>query len=256
MPAPPPAFYAENVLEDAIATLTPGGALASKPVERLDDRDIGLECEDSGTSGTRTWHWDRGAAATTPTVHALILHGSRIAGETFTLETSPDDAAWTDRGDYTPAADGGSRFALDAPFAVPRYVRLTVTDPAMPVIFTEVFLSPQVAFTWKPSAGTLREPQALNVAVVESQAGRTFPVKLGERRWSQAFTITSSPDTDRTKLYGLLDTLADTAKAFWFYSVTGELRWVRLLGPIAPQAVSRSPVGEWDLPVSLVEELP
>lgn len=256
MPAPPPAFYVENVLEGALATLSPDGAVEGRGVERLDDRDIGLECEDSGTSGTRTFHWDRGAGAPTTTVHALILYGRNLASETFTLETSTDDSSWTDRGDYTPAADGASRFTLDAAFACPRYVRLTVTDPAMPVALAEVFLSPQVAFTWKPAAGSLREPQTLNVAVVESQAGRTFPVKLGDRRWSQAGTITSAPDTDRVKLYGLLDTLADTAKAFWFLSVTSELRWVRLVGPIAPQGVSRSPSGEWDLAIQLVEELP
>ena len=35
MPAPPPAFYAVNVLEDAVVTLTPDGAIAGRGGERL-----------------------------------------------------------------------------------------------------------------------------------------------------------------------------------------------------------------------------
>lgn len=255
MPAPPPALYAENVLEAAILTLTPGGAVAGKGAERLVDRDIGLECEDSGTAGQRIWHADRGVGASSPTVHVWAFAGAAYTGVLLTLESSPDNSAWTPRGTVTPASDAPQRVVL-TPFTVPRYVRWHATNPPAPVRFTEVFLSPEVAFRWKPAAGSIQEPQQLNVDLVQSASGRAWGVRRGARRWSTSFLMTAAPDTDRTLLLSILDTLLDTAKPFWMLTVTSEFRWVRIVGAITTQGVSRSPSGEWDIPLTVLEELP
>lgn len=255
MPAPPPAFYAVNVLDAAVLTLGPDGALVGRPVERLVDRDTGLECEDSGTAGVRTWHADRGLDAPAVTVSAWILAGAGYQGGPLTLASSPDDATWTTRATVTPAADGPLRVPVP-PFVAPRFIRWTAIDPPAPVRFTEVFLSPAVVFTWKPAAGSLREPQLVNVTTSLSVSGRGWGVQRGPRRWSTRFTMSAAPDTDRTMLYALLTDLADSAKPFWVLTVTGELRWVRLVPPFEPSGVSKSPSGEWDIPLQLMEELP
>jgi hypothetical protein len=255
MPAPPPAFYATNVLESAVLTLTPGGAVPGKGPDRLVDRDIGLECEDNGTAGIRTWAADRGVDAPADVADVWILAGTGIAGVPFALASSPDGTTWTARGTVTPPSDAPTRVAL-APFAVPRYVQWTTTDPPAPVRLSEVFLSPALVFKWKPAAGTMREPQVLNVNTSWSVSGRGWGNRRGPRKWSSVFVMTSAPDTDRVKMLALLDELADTAKPCYLLTVTGELRFVRVLPPIDASGVSKSPSGEWDLPVSVVEELP
>ena len=70
---PLPIVYAANALEGAVFTLTPDGAVTGRGVERLADRDIGLECEDAGTTGTRTWPADRGLGAAAADDRRLAL---------------------------------------------------------------------------------------------------------------------------------------------------------------------------------------
>ena len=129
MPAPPPAFYATNVLDAAVLTLSPDGAVPGRGPERLVDRDIGRECEDVGVAGLRTWEADRGLDAPAELVHVWILAGTGIAGVPFTLLSSDDGLAWAPRGTVTPTADTPTRLVLD-PFAVPRFVRWTVDRSA------------------------------------------------------------------------------------------------------------------------------
>lgn len=255
MPAPPPAFYVVNALDDAVLTLTPDGAVTGKGAERLVDRDLGLECEDAGTAGARVWHADRGLDAPSVTADVWIVAGTGLAGVPLTLESSPDGTTWTPRGTVTPAVDGPTRVVV-TPFAVPRFVRWTAVDPPAPVRFTEVFLSPALVFTWKPAAGSLREPQTVNVSTMTSVSGRGWGVQRGPRRWGSRFTMTAAPDTDRTLLYAMLTDLADSAMPFFVLTVTGELRWCRLVGPFEPAGVSRAPAGDWDIPLTLIEELP
>jgi|SRR5215471_9655094 len=255
MPAPPPAFYPVNLLDGAALGMTPDGAVSGKGPDRLIDRDLGLECEDGGVSGARVWMADRGVGAAPDAAAAWILAGSNLAGVAFTLDTSDDGSTWTPRATMTPAANTPVRAAL-APFPVPRYVRWTATDPPTPVRLTEVVLAPALTFRWKPAAGSLTEPQVLNVNLVNSVSGRGWAVQRGPRRWSSTFTMTNAPNVDRIQMLTLLDDLADTAKPFFVLTVTGELRWVRLLPPITAAGVTLSPSGEWNLPVSLVEELP
>jgi hypothetical protein len=255
MPAPPPAFYAVNVLEDAELELGPDGTVAGKGPERLVDRDLGLECEDAGAGGARVITADRGLDAPATVVKAFLVAGSGYAGLPITVETSADGASWTARGSITPTDDVPQRVPL-TPFACPRYARVTITGTTAPVRLTELWLAAELAFTWKPSAGSLHEPQILNVNTVTSASGRGWGVQRGPRRWSESFVMTSSPDTDRAKMLTLLDALADTAKPFWYLTPSNELRWVRLAGPIDAAGVDRSPSGQWDLPVAVIEELP
>jgi hypothetical protein len=254
MPAPPPAFYAVNVLDDAVLTLLPDGAIAGKGAARLVDRDLGLECEDAGTAGERTWHADRGLDAPDVWVDAWLFAGSGYAGVPLTLASSADGLGWTTRATVTPAADEPVR--VPVAFVAPRFLKWTATDPPAPVRFTESMIAPAVIFRWKPAAGSMREPHALNVSLSYSVSGRGWAVQRGPRRWGTTFVMSAAPDTDRAKLYAFLTDLADTAKPFFVLTVTSELRWVRMLGPIEPAGVSKSPSGEWDLPVTLVEELP
>lgn len=253
MPAPPPAFYVENVLEDAILTMTPDGPAADTPIARLVDRDIGLECQDQGTTGTRTWHFDRGVGAATPTVSALILAGSGMAGETFTLESSTDNAAWTSRGTAAPAADAPERFAL-TPFACPRYVRLTVTDPDVPVNFAELFLAPSLELQWKPSISALREPVLPNVVRVDSASGRTYGVRRGAKKVASTYLMSASPEADRLAVLAALESILDGAKPFWLLTVQSTLRWVRANGAVDFQAADRM-LSDWDITIQLEEEL-
>jgi len=260
MPAPPPAFYPENVLENANATMTPDGPLAGQSTVRLGDRDIGLECEDSGTASTRTWKWDRGIGATSPTVHVLILAGRNLSGVAFTYATSTDDTTYTTRATFTPTSDAPLLVVFGTPFTMPRYARLTCAAPANPVVFTEVFCSPRVALKWKPAAARLRQPTVPNVVFVTSFSGRTHGVKRGQRRQSYVYEMFASPDTDYTQVLAILDTIDDGANPFWLETVRStasvpDIVWVRLDGAIDLQGVDLMAT-EWTIPLTMTQELP
>ena len=203
----------------------------------------------------RTWAFDRGLDAAPVTVHAWLVAGGGIAGVPLILWGSDDALAWDIRGTVTPAADGPVRVPL-TPFVAPRHFRVTATDPPAPVRFTEIVVSPAVVFRWKPAAGSLREPHEINVSLVNSVSGRGWAVQRGPKKWGTSFVMSAAPDTDRAKLYALLTDLADTAKPFFVLTVSNELRWVRMLGPFEPSGVSKSATGEWDIPITLIEELP
>jgi hypothetical protein len=248
-------MFGANVLEEAILTLDPDGAVSGKDVERLVDRDIGLECEDSGTSGFRSWNADLGL--TPSPVSVAIFLGAAVAGETITLESSDDLSTWDPRGTVVPAADGEpARLDVTGAPVTARYWRWSITDPAAPVRFTEVFLSPAgIELQYKPSIGGLREPQIPNVTLVESASGRAWGVRRGTRRWSTRYVMTYAPDVDRTTVLDFLTAIEDGAKPFWLLTVTGELRWVRLAGNVDFQAADRS-LSHWDIPLAFTEELP
>ena len=252
---PLPVLYAENALEGAILTMTPDGAVTGKGPGRLIDRDIGLECEDPGTAGTRIWHADRGIGAPTPTVDAWIFAGSAYAGEVLTLASSPDDTTWTTRGTVTPTSDSPQRVSL-TPFALPRYVRWTVTNPAVPVRFTEVFVAAGTSLSFPPTARHTQEPLRPNTVLLSSQSGRAWGIQRGARRWSTRYVLTVAPEADRTELFALLDTLQDGVLPFWLLTVKGELRWVRLSGEIVLEAAAGLPIANWTIPLEFIEELP
>lgn len=251
---PIPIIYAENAIEGAILTMSPGPPVTGKGTDRLVDRDIGLECEDSGTTGTRIWHADRGVGASNPMIAAWIFTGSNYAGTLVELESSPDNAAWTPRGAITPTSDTTQRVTV-TPFTVPRYVRWKITSPAAPVRFTEVFLSPRVSLVAPPIARATREPLLPNTVVVPSQSGRSWGVQRGARRWSTEYLVAYGSEADRLTLFGVLDALQDGARPCWLYTAKGEFRWVRISGDITLEAADGLPVENWAIPLRFVEEL-
>jgi len=246
-------MYGINVLENAILLMTPDGPVTGKGTDRLVDRDVGLECEDQDVTGTRTWHADLGIG-TLPEVDSWLFDGSNFTGELLTLESSPDNAAWTPRATITPTEDGPQRVTFTA-LVSPRYWRWTVVDPSLPLKFTEVFISKQITLRWKPSFQGLREPQIPNLVVIESLSGRTFAAQVGERRWSTQYVMPYSPDTDRLLILEFLDAILDGALPFWLLTVTNEKRWVRMAGDVDFQAADRS-LAQWDIPLTFVQELP
>jgi hypothetical protein len=252
---PTPILYADNVIAGAILTLQPGPAATGKGAERLADSDIGLECEDTATTGTRRWHADRGLGAATPTVDTWLFTGSNYSGQLVTLESSTDNAAWTSRGTVTPAGDTTQRVLL-TPFAAPRYLRWSITTPPAPVRFTEVVIAGGVSLERKPTARFTREPQMPNTVLVPSQSGRVWGVQRGARRWSVDYTLVAAPNVDRLALYDVLDRILDGVRPFWLLTAHGELRWVRLTGAVVPEASEGLPVEHWELPLHFEEELP
>jgi hypothetical protein len=252
---PTPIVYAANALEGAVFTLTPDGAVPGRGVERLADRDIGLECEDAGTTGTRTWAADRGLDAAALPIDAWLFAGSQYAGQLVTLASSPDATTWTARGTVTPTSDTPQR-VLVTPFACPRYVQWTVTAPPAPVRFTEVCLSPAQGLTFPPTARHTSEPILPNVVILPSVSGRAWGVQRGVRRWANRYTLTVASAADRTALYALLDALQDGVRPCWLVDVRGDLRWVRLSGQIVLEAAAGLPTTHWAIPLEFIEELP
>jgi hypothetical protein len=250
-----PIVYGDNALEGAIWTMTPSGPVPGKGVERLTDRSIGEACEDAGQMGLRIWHADRGVGASTPTVTAVVVAGGGYAGETITVETSPDDDVWTLRAQITPPSDTPQRVLFSPPFALPRYVRFTVTDPAVPVRFTELFISAGTMLTFRPSVTDLHLRIAAQVELLETGSGRRFALKRGPRRRVERYVMTYSPDTDRAKVLALYDATDDGAKPCWLWTIADELLWVRLPLDIDFAAADRA-VAAWDIPFDFTEELP
>jgi hypothetical protein len=248
-------MYPENVLEGAIFTMTPDGPVSGKGTDRLDDRDIGLECEDQGAGGQRIWHADRGLGAPTPTVHAFIFAGTGYAGEQLTLETSANDVDWDARAVHTPPDDAPQLVELVTPFAVPRYVRWHATDPAAPIRFTEAFLSPAVILTYKPAGSRLAEEELPNLVLVESAGGQDWAVQRGARRWITDYVMIYSPDADRLKITALLAATADTARPFWLRTLMNGLEWVRLIGRLRFPAADVAEAA-WDIPLTFRRVLP
>lgn len=251
MPAPPPSFYPLNAFEAAIVTMTPDGPDSGADEARLTDRDIGLEVPDMDVAGERVWHYDLGIG-TLPAVDAFLFAGSGYAGELVTLESSPDNSTWSPRGTVTPASDTPQRVTF-ASLTAPRYWRVTVTDPAVPVRFSEHVLSAAVEFTYKPEVPSLREPPLLNVDLVQSFGGRAWGLERGARRWSSTYAMGGAPEADRVKLLAMLETLQSGALPFFLWTVVSELRWVRVTG--CEIEASEKALSAWDLTVQLTEEL-
>jgi len=248
-----PVLYPTNVLEGAILTMTPSGAVVGKGTERLVDRDIGLECEDAGIAGQRIWHADQGLAP--KPAGTWLLSGTGYAGKTVTLESSPDNAVWTPRASVVPVTDTPQRVDISGgPFTI-RYGRQHLTGPAVPIRLTEWVLSVGVLLKFKPSAPNLREGVTSQVTRVPSGTGRTWGIKRGARRWSHQYVMSYSPDVDRLQVLQLLTDLDDGAKACWLLTVTGELRWVVLPGELDFTAADLG-IAEWDIPLDPIEELP
>lgn len=247
-----PIIYPSNALEGAILTMTPDGAVPGKGVERLVDRDIGLECEDVGIDGQRVWHADLGLSP--KAMDTWLLSGSGYAGKLITLESSSDDIGWTERGSVTPASDTPQRVTMGAVHTF-RYWRQLITSPSVPVRLTEWTLSLGVSLKFKPSAPNLREGAIPQVSLVTSGTGRTWGVKRGERRWTHRYVMTYSPDVDRLAILSMLTEIEDGAKPCWMLTVTGEVRWVRVPGSVDFSAADLA-VQDWDIPLEPVEELP
>lgn len=249
-----PVIYARNLLEDAILTMLPDGPVAGHGPERLVDRDLGLACEDVGTTGMRVWLADRGLGASAPTVDAWLFSGSGYAGETVTLASSPDGLEWTTRGTVVPVDDGPQR-VLVTPFASPRYLRVSVVDPTQPIRFTEIFVSQGVSLTYRPSARALHEPVQPMLTRLETASGHEWRIQRGPRRWSTTYRVSAAPTADRVAVLEILDTLADGAKPCWLWTVLGELRWVYLQGAIEFPAADWT-AEAWDVELSFLEARP
>jgi hypothetical protein len=249
-----PVIYPGNVLEAAILTMEPDGPVDGKGVDKLVDRDVGLECEDNGIAGTRIWHADLGDTPPPP-VATWIFVGSGYAGKTVALESSTDDLVWVPRGSVVPTSDAVQRVELaGAPHAF-RYWRWTITGPDVPIRFREVFLTVGVQLQFNPAGSSMREGILPQVGTLQSATGRAWGIKRGQRRWTHSYVMQYSPDADRLKIHQVSDALDDGARPCWLLSLTGELRWVRIPMNIDLQLADRS-LGNWDIPIEPVEELP
>lgn len=249
-------IYARNLLEGSILTMTPSGAVSGKGPDRLIDRDIDLECEDAGTTGTRTWHADRGAAAdTTTTVRVWFFAGRNYSGETITLQSSTDNSTWTTRETITPTSDAPQRVQIAPPYAIPRYIRWQVTDPAAPVVFTESFLGVGASFTATPTARHTQEPLIPNTVLLTSQSGRAYGIQRGARRWSTRYMLTVATEEDRALFFDILDAVQDGVLPFLIQTVKQEFRWVRIASAIVIDASPGLPIAHHQIPLEFIEEL-
>lgn len=249
------ALFGVNYLELATLSATPDGAVTGKPLSRLADRAISLETEDPDVGGTRTWSADLGPTPPTDASVAIFL-GRAVAGVLVTLESSTDAVTWTARGTVTPTADETATIlAVTGAPVTARYWRWSVTDPAAPVRWLEVFLSPPgVALTWNPAASALTEPTLPNVVLVESVSGERVGVRRGARRWGATYTIAYAAEADRLAVFAFMDDILDGASPFWLRTVQGEYRWVRLDGGVVFAAADRT-ADKWDIPLVFTEEL-
>jgi hypothetical protein len=254
-----PVMYGVNLLESAILTLEPDGTVAGKDVDRLTDRDIGLECEDADAAGDRILHADLGIdVEDLDAASVCLLIGSGIEGESFVVESSEDDTVWDARGTVVGAADGVAALLTltGAPVTTqPRYWRWTVTDPSVPIRVTELFLSPAgVSLTYKPSFRDYPDTIVPNVLHAASLSGRTWGVKQGDRRVVTPRLFTFAPDADRATVLAFGDAIEDGAKPFWLQTVEGALQWTRLPFALNFRAVDTT-IDRFDIPLPFEQEL-
>lgn len=258
-----PTLYPRNFFEDAVITMEPDTPdTDAEEVEALVDRDIGGEVRDVDVTGDRTRSFDLGIdAGDLPMADAWAFAGSKYAGEVVYLEASDDALMWELIASITPVADVPqlvTTLDMSAFMAMPRYWRVRVTDPAEPVIFTEISLSIAVRLTRRPVGNALREPRIANVSTVQSYSGRAWGSQRGPSKWSAEYVMEYVPDADRTLTESFLETLLDGALPCWHLTIQGNLEWVRVNGNVAFSAADRAieSNAKWNIPISVVRELP
>jgi hypothetical protein len=218
-----PVAYALNLLEATTSAVTVTGTAAGSSLNRLFDRDITLPWIDSGTAGTRNIQVDQGAGGT-QAVSSWIIAGPHNLAVALSLESSPDNAAWTVRDTVTPATTVAFRRSFSPITA--RYWRLQIPSPASAPSIPEFFLTVAVPFPKGPHPDGARRGVVPNVVRHESVGGYVWKTRRGGTRWRAEWPLRLLTDAQRQTFETLLTALLDASRPFWLEDVDGVLRWV------------------------------
>jgi len=244
-------IYGVNLLETA--TVTVSGEVAGKPKERLFDREIGLFYQDTSNTGDRVIKANQGGGGTQAIDGLYVGPGHNLSGSTVYLESSPDDAVWTPRGNLAVPSSAAFRIKVAPGGGVPwttQYTRVRIASAPAPPSIGEALIS----LSWtapyhvsEPGSQGL-EP---NIRVHRSTSGKAWAAQRGEPAWRAEYLIRDLSLTDRSGLEQVYRDLDGGAKPFAIEDADAVLRWARLLNALRFPAVPRY---NFDIRLDLQEE--
>lgn len=226
-----PTAYGFNLLEKATAVVTVANESTSQPKERLFDRDVGLTYRSPASTATREVKVN--VPSNTEALTAWVVsscHG--FVNATLTLDSSPDNAAWTNRDAFTPTSSG--RIVRAIASVTTDWWRLQATGTTGTIDVGELLLTRSFAFPTAPKAEGPVHRATATVARHESLAGKVWKASLAEERWEAewGFANMTSSERDTTETF-FKDDLAGGAKAFYLTDPEGATRWVEWLDTVA-----------------------
>jgi hypothetical protein len=223
-----PVFYPTHVLEGSTVTVT--GETVGFEARHLSDRDVQSLYLDTGFSGTRTILAQWTASDPVPAVDTWIVPaGHGLVGVALSLQSSPDNAAWTTRDTITPVTTAAIFRPLPGGPYTLAWWRLTMTGATSAPYLSELYLTQGFPVPLSP---LLNGTDGLVSDVTRIVTPGGF-VRLGRNwgpRWHASWTLpmwtASQWATALVSVFPIID-----AKPFYLTDVDGVLRWVTLEAP-------------------------
>jgi hypothetical protein len=249
-----PILLGVNLLETPGVTLTVTGEDAGYPKTNLFDRDASAPYKDTSASGTRILHVDQGASGTQAVsgwgIASTPLSTHNLTGASLSLESSPDNSAWTVRDSLTPSST--DTLARTIASLVARYWRLTITGAGAAPQVPEWLLSQAFSLSMGPSDQEFTRGRRPNHVTHEALSGQRWSVVRGPRRWVQTYSINDLTTAEQTAWLAFYEGIQGGALPFLLLDEDGVARWARLVTADLP---FRALVLRWGLPLAFEQEL-
>jgi hypothetical protein len=245
-----PILYTGNLAERGAVT---GGAIATNPVTRLADGDIGLSWI-SNVSGTLAVYLDLGVGIQGTANAWLLPTGHNLAGIVCILSTATTLAGpWTDVSTVTPASSALIRASFTS--ATSRCWALSLLNTAQVPSITEWVIAKSLTLPSGPQEPQLVTGTLGNVQSYDSLAGYTWTRKKGPPRWEGTYLIRDLTLAQRGDLEAAFTASDEGARPFFLEDADGILRWVYWLTDGGKLAFQAEGITRWRVTLQFREGL-
>jgi hypothetical protein len=223
-----PIFYPTHLLEGS--TVTVSGSAVGFDANNLSDRNVQSLWMDTAFVGSRTIlaHWT--STDPVPAVDTWIVPaGHGLVGVSLSLQSSPDNATYTQRDLVTPATTVAINRPLSGgPYTAPWW-SLVMTGATGPPYLSELYLTQGIPVPLSPLLAG-EDGAVSDVTRVVTPGGFVRMARNWGPRWQASWTLpmwsASQWATALASVFPIID-----SKPFYLTDVDGVLRWVTLMAP-------------------------
>lgn len=227
-----PVLHAVHLLASTTVILSVSGETVAGPRTLLNDyeADAALAWVDSSNVGDRFVKADQGVSGSQAIDAACIPAGHNLAGQTVKLQSSPDNAAWTDRATVVPAGSGAFRLVGVAPWTT-RYTRVLMASPAAAPSMAELYVTRTVPMPRFIEEGAGFEALIGRTSILQSGPGHKWGAELGTPAWQAQYRVRDLLLADRDALRAAYVAAGGGAKPIFLLDADDTLRFVWWLNP-------------------------
>lgn len=254
MAAVKPSLHGFQLLVQSGVIVTVTGEAAGKPKERLFDYEVDADYpwQDTSNAGDRFVKTNQGVSPTHAIDSACVAAGHNLSGATVKLQSSPDDAIWTDRATLVPSGSGAFRLVGAGLWTI-QYSRLLMQSAAAAPLITEVYFTR----TWT-SPRFIREGAGFQGLVghamhLQSRAGHRWGLQQGDPTWQASYLIGDLTLVDRQALEAVYRDSGGAAKPIFLVDADDALRFVWWLDQTLQ--FTHQPVYVFDIALNFEEAL-